>query len=157
MRRATMTRAVLAAMVVAGALAGPVAGASASKASIKAAVKSYTSRILIAEGHVVSAIGEYKMSKNPAGVESALTSSIEVFQSLRAKISHQSAAKPKVKAGKAKLIKGLETVAVAYERLKTAFADRQTSPEAAQAAVASSLTAVKAGRKELSEGVKLLR
>jgi hypothetical protein len=151
-------RAAPAAMVILlGALAGQVAGASASKASIKAAVKSYDSRILVAEGHLVSAIGEYKASKNPAAVESALTSSIEVFQSLRKKISHQSAVRPKVKAGKAKLIKGLATVAVAYERLKTAYADRQTSPAAAQAAVESSLVAVKAGRRELSEGIKLLR
>ncbi len=156
MSRATTTRAALA-LAVAGTLVGPVAGAAASKASIRAAVKSYDAKILVAEGHVVTAIGEYKTSKNPAAVETALSSSIAVFDSLRTKISRQSAAKPAVKAGKRKLMKGLETVAVAYERLKTAFADQQTSPAAAQAAVQSSLAAVKAGRKELAEGVKLLR
>ena len=57
--RAGAARAAVCMAVLGGALAGPVAGASASDASIKSVIKSYDSKILVAEGHVVTALGEY--------------------------------------------------------------------------------------------------
>lgn len=135
---------------------GPVTGASASSASIKAAIKSYNSKILVAEGHVVTALGEYKTSKNPAAVQSALTESISVIRSLKDKISLQSAGRPRVKQAKVKIEKGLQAVIVSYQGLDTAFGEKSVNPEEAKAEATKALAAVKHGRKELLEGVKLL-
>lgn len=83
-------------------LSGPVAAASASDASIKAVIKSYDAKILVAEGHLVTAIGEYKRSGNPVGVQNAIQKETSVLRSLRSKIASQSASSPRVKLGKAK-------------------------------------------------------
>lgn len=148
--------AVCVAALGAASLVGPVSGASASDASIKAVVKSYTSRIDIAEGHLLTAIGKFKQSGNPQEVDAALGKSIGLFTSLKAKIAAQSASSGRVKMGKAKLEKGLGKIVVAYERLKTAFGEKKTSPSAAKAEAKKALLAVKSGRKELLEGAKLL-
>lgn len=108
--------------------AGHPSTAAASDASIKRAIKRYDHKILVAEGHVLSAIGQYKKTGQPAGVEAALSKSIAVFRSLKAKIAAQSAIAPKVKQGKLKLIKGLQAVISAYQHLKTAFAIKATNP-----------------------------
>jgi hypothetical protein len=139
-------------------LIGSIAGsASASDKSIKAVIRSYDSKILVAEGHVVSAIGEYRTTRNPAPVQAALDASISVLRSLKLKIAHQSAVAPKVKRGKAKLVKGLQSVIAAYEKLKAAFALQAASPKAAEEQAAKADEAVKKGRSELREGIKLLR
>ena len=87
--------------------AGSASTASASDASIKRAIKKYEPKILVVEGHVLSAIGQYRKTGQPAGVEAALSKSIAVFRSLKAKIAAQSAIELKVEQGKLKLIKGL--------------------------------------------------
>ena len=138
-------------------LMGPVAGASASSASIKAAIRSYNSKILVAEGHVVTALGEYKTSKNPAGVQTALGASISVIRSLKDKIALQSAGRPRVKRAKAKIEKGLQAVIASYQGLDNAFGEKSVNPEEAKAEATKALAAVKKGRKELLEGAKLLR
>ena len=135
---------------------GPATGASASSAGIKAAIKSYNSKILVAEGHVVTALGEYKTSKDPAGVQTALTESISVIHSLKDKIALQSAGRPRVKRAKAKIEKGLQAVILSYQRLDTAFGEKGVNPEEAKAEATKALAAVKKGRKELLEGAKLL-
>jgi|CZKG01.1.fsa_nt_gi hypothetical protein len=142
--------------VLLGALAGPVTGAMASKASIKEAFRSYSSKIAVAEGHTLTAVGEYKTTKNAAPVEEAITNSIAVIGGLRSKVAHQSAKTPKVKAAKAKFVKGLKAIIVSYEKLKAAFADKASNPEAAQAEATKALAALKSGRKLLGEAVKLL-
>jgi hypothetical protein len=131
--------------------------ASASDASIKAAIKTYAPRILVAEGHVLSAVGAYKTSGKPAGVESALTKAIEVFRSLKSKIAAQSAVAPNVKKGKSKLIKGLTAVIAAYQHLKTAFAIKAVNSAAAKKQAEKATEAVRKGRKELREGLLLLK
>jgi hypothetical protein len=144
-------------MAVLGALlVGPVSGASASDASIKAVIKSYTSKIDLAEGHLLSEIGRYAKSGNPTKVDAALGRSIEVFTSLKAKIAAQSASSGRVKRGKAKFEKGLGKIVTAYRRLKTAFGEKKSSPSAAKAEAKKALTAVKSGRRELREGARLL-
>jgi hypothetical protein len=145
----------LAALVCSVALI-PVASASASGASIKSAIKSYNSKILVAEGHVVSALGEYKQTKNPAGVQAALSESITVISALKSKVAHQSAGRPRVKKAKLKIEKGLEAIIVSYQKLATAYGEKTANPEAAIAEGTKALAAVKVGRKELLEGVKLL-
>jgi hypothetical protein len=134
-----------------------VTAASASAGSIKAAIKSYNPRILVDEGHFLTAVGEYKTSGNPSAVQAALTATITSVHSLESKIAAQSAVRPRVKAGKAKLEKGLKAVVVAYERLDTAFGEHQVSPQAAKAEAAKAQIAVQKGDKELTEGMKLLR
>jgi hypothetical protein len=68
----------------------PAANASASVASIKAVILSYGPRIHVAEGHVLTALGEYKESTGPAEVESAIGGSIAVLGSLKTKVAEQS-------------------------------------------------------------------
>lgn len=153
-RRSAVACCLMALVVI---LAGPVSGASASKASIKAALKSYDGKIDVAEGNTLTAIGEYKTTKNATPVEEAITASVTVLSALRTKISHQSAGPPKVKAAKSKLVKGLEAVIVSYGKLKTAFSLQASNPQAAQAEVTKALAAVKSGRKKLNEAAKLLQ
>jgi hypothetical protein len=156
LKRAKTGRLVLCAVMLGGVFAGSVTGASASDASIKAVIKSYNSKILVAEGHVVSAIGEFKDSGNPTKVQAALQKSITVLGALESKISAQSASSPKIKLGKAKFDKGLQSVVVAYRRLKAAFGEKKVSPQAAKAEAKKAVLAVAKGRKELREGAKLL-
>jgi hypothetical protein len=130
---------------------GPVSGASASSASIKAAFKSYSGKIDVAEGHVVTAIGEYKTSKNAVPVQTAISESITVLGGLKSKVAAQPAGKPKVKKAKRKIEAGLQAVIVSYGLLSTAIGEDASNPEAAKAEAA-----VKKGRVELLEGVKLL-
>ncbi len=144
-------------MVVGAFLAGSVAGASASDASIKSVIKSYNARMIVAEGHAVTAIGEYKQSANPSGVEAALTNSIGLLGSLRSAIATQSAPSPRVKAGKAKVEHGLSAMIHAYQHLEKAFGEKQASPQKARAEVKQGLRVAKKGRKELREGARLLR
>ncbi len=106
---------------------------------------------------MLSAIGEYKTTQNPAPVEAALGKSIEALRELKGKISRQSAAAPRVKRGKAKLVKGLQAVIAAYEKLKTAFAIKASSPKAAEEQAEKAKQAVTNGRAQLREGLKLLR
>jgi hypothetical protein len=146
-----------AASLCAAIVAGPVTGAQASDASIKAAIKKAAPQILISEGHVVSAIGQYKLDRNSAPVQSALQKAIAVLRTLRSKIAAQPAVNPQVKLGKAKLEKGLHSVIVAYESLKSAFGLKLASPEAAKAEATKALETIKKGGKQLAEGVKLLR
>jgi hypothetical protein len=144
------------AVIVSGTLIGPLAGASASDASIKAVIKSFNSKILVAEGHVVTAIGEYKKSGEAGGVKTAIGKSVSVLSALKSKIAAQSASTPKVKAGKAKFDKGLQSVITAYRHLSTAFGEKKASPAAATAEAKVAIEAVNRGRKQLREAVKLL-
>ncbi len=70
-------------------LLGGAAGASASKASIKATLKSFNGRVDVAEGEVLTALGKYKSSKDPAPVEAALGKSVKVLQQLKTKLAAQ--------------------------------------------------------------------
>ncbi len=156
MTRTKMLRAVLLLAVSAAVLTGPVSGASASKASIKAALKSYSGKVDEAEGGVLTALGAYKASKEPAPVETALGKSVTVLKALKAKIAKQSAPSIKVKTAKTKLLKGIGAVIVAYEHLGTAFSDHATNQSAAESEAKTALLKVKAGQKELKEAAKLL-
>jgi hypothetical protein len=135
----------------------PVTAASASAGSIKAAIRSDDPAILVDEGHLLTALGEYKTSGNPTAVQAALTATVASFRALESKIAAQSAVRPRVKRGKAKFERGLRAIAVAYERLNTAIGENAASPEAAKAETAKADIAVKKGSKELTEGMKLLR
>jgi hypothetical protein len=132
-------------------------GASASRASIRATLKKDLPTILKVEGHVLSAEGEYASSHNPAGVEAAIEKSVAALGALRHRVAAQSASKPKVRTARAKIVKGLAGIILGYGHLKTAFADKVSDPATAKSEAASALAAVKTGKRELSEGVKLLR
>jgi hypothetical protein len=149
-------RVALCAVVLAGVLAGPVSGAAASDASIKAVIKSYNSKVLVAEGHLVTAIGEYKSSGNPSGVQAAFKQSIVVLGALKSKIASQTASSKRVKLGQAKFDKGLQSVIVAYQRLSKAIGEKKVSPTAAKAEAKKAVIAIKSARVELEEGAKLL-
>jgi hypothetical protein len=157
MRKARLARVFACLAVVGAILAVPVSGASASDASIKNLIKSYNSKLLVAEGHLISAIGEYKTNRNPAPVVSALDRSISVLRSLKTSIAGQTAASTRVKEGKAKLVKGLQSVIVAYGKLKIAIGEKAGSPTAAVENAKKADAAVKAGRKQLDEGLILLK
>ncbi|MCW3019687.1 MAG: hypothetical protein JWN10_1995 [Solirubrobacterales bacterium] len=157
MNRRTLGRA-LACVVAFGAVTlAPVASASASDSSIKALIKSYNGKIVTSEGKLLTAIGEYKTSRNPEHVIGALDNAIGVLRSLKAKIANQSATTTRVKKGKADLVKGLQAVIVAYGHLKVAFGEKAGSPSAARENAEKADVAVKKGRVDLAEGLKLLK
>jgi hypothetical protein len=131
--------------------------ASANDASIKAVIKSYGPKILVAEGHVVSAIGEYKKTGNPAPVQTALSESTAVFSAMKSQIAAQSASSPKVKAGKRKVESGLSAAIVGYQRLGTAVGEKKVEPKEAKAEARKAARALVKATKELVEGLKLLR
>lgn len=145
--------------VLSGLLIGPVSSASASKASIKSAIVSYSSKIDVAEGGVLTAVGEYKAApdpKDPAGVEAAISKSVAVLGALKTKVARQSAAAPRVKRAKSKIQAGLQAVIVGYKELSVAYGEIASQPEAASSEATKADLVVKKGRKQLSEGVKLL-
>jgi hypothetical protein len=156
MTRTGSLLALVALAACAAVLAGPASGASASKASIRATLKSFTARVDVAEGEVLTALGKYKTTHEAAPVDAALGKSITVIKQLKTKLAAQSAPSPKVKLAKAKLIKGLSAVIAAYERLGTAFQDHGTNPSAAEAEAKAALVKVKTGQKQLKEAAKLL-
>jgi hypothetical protein len=133
------------------------AAASASSKSIKAAIASYGPRIKASEEAVTKAVEEFKVSKDPTGVEAAIGNSAALLSSLRAKVSHQSAADQRVKRAKAKIVQGLQGLVAGYKVLSNAYAEKATSPEAARADADSSLILIAKGKKELDQGASLLR
>jgi len=106
---------------------------------------------------VLSAAGEYEASKDPAGVTAAISQSVSVLAALEVKVARQPALAPRVKRARSKVVHGLHSVIVGYEELATAFGEKATEPEAAKVAAAAATVLASAGRKELSEGVKLLK
>jgi hypothetical protein len=143
--------------VLGAVLVGPATGASASDASIKQAIKTAEPGIIVAEGEVVSGLGQFKKTGNPAAIQQALTNSIGALSSLKSNIAAQTAQSPKVKKAKAKLEKGLSEVVLAYKRLKTAIGEHATSKKAAKAEAKKALKALKKASTELIEGFKLLK
>lgn len=142
-----------------GVLIGPTSVATANKASIRAAITSYSSKVDVAEGRVLTAVGEYKESKDPkdpAGVQAAIANSVAVITALKAKVALQSAVAPRVRKAKRKVESGLQAIIVGYKELSVAYGENATSPEAAAAEATKAEVAVKQGRKQLTEGVKLL-
>lgn len=133
-----------------------VASAPASAGSIKSLVSSYNGKIITSEGKLLTAIGEYKSTHDAAPVLTALDNAIGVLRSLKSKIAKQSATAARVKKGKADLERGLQAVIVAYEHLKSAFSEKAASPSAAKEDAEKADTAVKKGRADLTEGLKLL-
>ena len=138
---------------------GPVATSSASSKSIKTVIRSYNGKVEVAEGKVVTAAGSYEESsapKNPAPVEAAISESVAVLSSLRAKVALQSAHAPTVKKARAKIEKGIGEVIVGYGYLSSAFAEKATDPQAATAEAKKSVALAEEGRRNLLAGVKLL-
>lgn len=143
--------------ILSAALLGPVASASASDASIKRVFKSWDAKLLIAEGHLESTLGEYKTKRDPAPVEGAISKSIEVLRGLKGGVARQSTVSSQVKRGKAKVVNGLGKLIVAYEHLKKAFAVKATSKQAAEQQIAKAKLALKRGAVEFLEGATLLK
>jgi hypothetical protein len=135
---------------------GQAAVASASSKSIKAAIVSYGAKIEASEAHIETAVKEYEQSQNPAGVEAALGEAAAVLGALEKKVAHQSARTPRVKRARAKIVHGLHTIVLGYKVLSTAYEEKATNQEAANADAAHSVVVVKSGKHELNEGVKLL-
>jgi hypothetical protein len=156
MSKTRAARAGLGLLVVLGALAGPVAGASASRASIRALIEGWTPKILVSEGHVVSAVGEYKTARDPAPVEAAIGEAIGTLRTLRTGILRQPAVRPRVKKAKNDLVDGLREVIIAYERLESAFREKGLSPVAADRNAGRASVLVKRGQRDLREGARLL-
>ena len=155
-KTAATGRAALCAAVLVGVLVGPVSAASASDASIKAVIKSYNAKLLIADGHLTTALGEYKKTGNPSDVQAAFKKSIAVLSSLKAKIASQKASNPRVKLGQTKFDKGLQAIVVAYERLSKAIGEKRVSPAAAKAEAKKAVSAIDRARVLFKEGAKLL-
>ena len=135
---------------------GPVASASASSESIRAALVSYLGKIDTAESHVQTALNEYKVSNDPAGVQQALSGAIAVMNGMEFKVERQAAVAPRVKEAKTKVEKGLQKVIVGYEELAIAYGERAANPQAAVTTATRAVKLVKQGGAELREGVNLL-
>ncbi|HWJ51312.1 MAG TPA: hypothetical protein VNR42_09845 [Solirubrobacteraceae bacterium] len=135
---------------------GPIAGAAASSRSIKVAIVRYGPKIKASEEAVSKAVEEFKTSNDPTGVESAIGNAAAVLSSLRSKVAHQSAATPRVKKAKTKILQGLHALVAGYKVLSKAYAEKATSPAAASADAHSSLVLIAKGKKELDQGASLL-
>jgi hypothetical protein len=157
MKRIRLMMAAACVAALCGVLTLPVAGASASDASIRGLIRAYGPEILVSEGHLVTALGKYKVTRNPTVVVTDLDHAIGVLRSLKRKIADQRAVATRVKEGKAKLVKGLDAVMIAYGHLKVAFGEKAGSPSAADENAKKAEAAVKRGRLDLAEGLKLLR
>lgn len=139
-----------------GVTLAPAVNASASVASIKAVILSYGPRIDVAEGHVLTALGEYKESTGPAEVESAIGGSVAVLGSLKGKVAEQSVGTRRARKAKAKIASGLQAVIVGYEDLSEAYAQRTANRAVAVTEATNAEARVKEGQKDLRAGVKLL-
>jgi hypothetical protein len=128
----------------------------ASESSIKAVIVSYAGRIDIVEGRVITAVGEFRETKDPAPLETAISGSVSVLRTLEAKITRQGAHSSKVKRAKAKIVAGLQDVVVAYEQLAAVYEEYLSNPLAARSAALSAQTLVIEGRSEIIRGSKLL-
>lgn len=133
------------------------AGALAGKASIHEVIAKALPGILKAEGHVLAAEGEYAQTKDPTTLDTAIDKSVATLGALKRKVASQSASAPKIKAGKAKVVKGLEGIIVGYGHLKTAFADKASDPTTSKTEAESALADVKSGKKALNAGIALLK
>jgi len=145
------------AAVLCAAMLIPATDASASAKGIKQAIKTYIPKIDQAEGHVLTAIGEYKEAGNPTVVEEALANTVSVVRELEAKVAGQRARAHRVKHGKAKIMTGLKAIVRAYQHLATAFADKAPAPDVAKSEAEKSVRSIRRGVRELEEGLKLLR
>jgi len=152
-----LTRGVACLAVVCGLIAGPTAGASGSEASIKRVIVSYGSRIDIAEGHVLAAVGVFKENKDRAPLDAAIAKSVAVLRGLRTKVGRQAAIAPNVKRAKTKIEGGLKDIIVAYGQLVVAYNELSSSQEAAEKEAAGALELTHKGHDELVAGLKLLR
>lgn len=154
----TRSRSLIAALsaIAALGLAGPVSGAAASAAGIKHALKTYQGRVLVAEGHVVSAEGTYTTTKEPAPVVAAIEESVKVLGELRSAVQRQSAARPKIKEAKRLIVTGVGDVITAYGNLKTAFSEKSVDEAVAKAEAEKAIAAVKVARGDLEKAGKLL-
>jgi hypothetical protein len=156
MNRTTSARMLVCVTALSVAMLAVVASAPASAGSIQSLVTRYDGRIIASEGKLLTAIGEYKSTQNAAPVVTALENAIGVLRSLKSRIAKQSATAARVKKGKADLEKGLQAVIVAYEHLRSAFSEKAASPSTAKEDAEKADTAVRKGRTDLTEGLKLL-
>ncbi len=155
MRRSGMFTVALAALT-ALAIAGPVSDAAASGAGIKRAIKSYEGKILVAEGHLLSAEGTYKATKVAAPVVAALEENVKVLTQLRSAVARQSAARPKIKQAKHLVLAGIGSLLTAYEKLKTAFSEKTVNETAAKAEAEKAVLAARTAKLDLRRAGKLL-
>jgi hypothetical protein len=136
---------------------GPVASAAASKAGIKRVVETYVSKILEAEGKVLSALGEYDRTGELGKVDAAIGENVKLLHEMRSKIAAQSAGSRSVKQAKRKFETALKRIIRAESGLERALALRSTNPEAAQTEANDALAAIKKADTELDEAVALLK
>ena len=136
---------------------GFVASAQASNASIKQVLKRALPQIIEEEGHVVTALGEYKKTGNLTPVDEAVNKNIALLKEIRGKIAKQHASNAKGRRGKTKLERGLMRIARAYKKLETALGLKHTHPAASKKLARKALRAIQKADKELEEGTALLK
>lgn len=135
----------------------PVASASASAGGIRKAVRTWSGPIDIAEGHALTAIGEYQEDKNPVPVEAAIAETIKDLEGLKASVARQSAKPVRVAKAKRKIEAGVHSLITAYQHLSTAYGVKAENPQAATEEADTALVEIKRALKELKEGAKLLK
>jgi hypothetical protein len=135
---------------------GSASAAWGSESSIKAVILSYAGKIDIVEGRVVTAVGEFRETKNVAPLETAISGSVSVLRTLQAKLSRQGAHSTRVKKAKAKIVGGLRDLVVAYEELAAVYNEYLTNPTSARSTALSAQGLVVEGRNEVIQGIKLL-
>jgi hypothetical protein len=151
-----LTRLALCTVTLMGVTMAPVPAASASVASIKATIVSYGPRIDVAEGRVLTVLGEYKESTGPAEVESAISDSMAVLGSLKDKIAEQPVRARRARKAKRKIEDGLQTVIAAYGDLSEAYAQKTANPSGAVTEAKNAEKLVREGQLELRTGIRLL-
>jgi hypothetical protein len=138
-----------------GLLALPAA-ALASEASIKHVIEVASPKIDVAEGHVLTAEGEYETTHEAAAVQTAISESVAVLGSLRRKVAAQSAGRPRVRRARGKIVAGLAGVIASYGHVSTAFGEKASDPAAASSEGKLALALAVKGKAELDAGINLL-
>lgn len=136
---------------------GFLASAQASNASIRQVLKRAVAQILEEEGHVVTALGEYKKTGNLTAVDEAVNKNVALLKEVRAKIAKQHASNARGRRGKTKLERGLTRIARAYKKLEAALGLKHTHPAASKKLARRALRAINKADKEIGEATKLLK
>lgn len=146
---------VLSAVGLCAVLAGPLASAQASNATIRATISSYSSRIARDEAGVLRGVAAFKKHHAPVLVR-ALRHEVGDLNSLRGKLTRESASSARGRRGKSDVVAGLGLIASAYGALARDVAAASKSMGVSQAKVRAAVAADNRGRAKLRAGLKLL-
>ena len=144
------------AFALVGPLVGPLGSVQASTSSLRAVINTAGPTITFDEGRVLTSLGTYESTGNPAPVRLAIAAEIKDLNALKFAVAAQSSSTLRVKKGKAEFLKGIRSIVSAYGKLSKAFGEATIKPQAAKAEAKKAVVIVHKGRRQLKAAIKLL-